>query len=96
MKIYIEVSDDNEGTTAPFWIILDPVRNKGYNIRGLAHQITGLFFSRKEAEEYLKRFSYRYSERATVYCKTGCSGEQYANQFNDNYYKKQKGEGNGG
>ena len=76
-KIEIEVSDKNEATRAPYWIILDPQQNMGLSIHMLAGQISGLFFSREEAERYLNATRYNFSARACVYCCSGHHGRQY-------------------
>jgi len=62
---------DNEGTRAPYWLILDPNQNMGCDIYDLSSQITGVFFSRKDATEYLKARRYNFSERAAVFCMSG-------------------------
>jgi len=77
MKIEVEVSEKNEGTSFPYWLILDPVRNLDLDVGTLASMITGPFFSRKEAESALAGRRYNYSKRAVVYCKSGCDSESY-------------------
>ena len=77
MKIEIEVSEKNEGTAFPYWLILDPVKNLDLNVGTLASMITGPFFSRKEAEIALAGRRYNYSKRAVVYCKSGWDSDSY-------------------
>lgn len=77
MKIEIEVSDKNEGTDAPYWLILDLVQNMKLDIRVLAAQITGPYFSREDAENHMKNRKYNYSKRAVVYCLSGYYSDQY-------------------
>lgn len=77
MKIEIEVSEENEETSSPWWMILDPKQNMRCNIHYLASMITGPFFSREEAEKVMKNRSHHYSERARVYCHSGCYTHQY-------------------
>jgi len=77
MKIEIEVSDKNEGTASPYWLILDPRQNLPCDIHWMACQITGPFFSREEAELVMKQRSHHYSNRARVYCLSGCYTHQY-------------------
>ena len=74
MKITIDVSEKNEGTAAPYWLILDPKQNMSHSVDML---ITGPFFSREEAESVLHRTKYNYSHRAIVYCMSGCYTDQY-------------------
>ena len=80
MKIELEVSDKNEGTRSPYWVIIDPNQNfrvDHESIHFIASMITGLFFSREEAEEYLKRRRYAFTKNAVVYCHSGHHGDQY-------------------
>ncbi len=77
MKIELEVSEDCEGTRAPWWMILDPSQNMSCDPHWLASMITGPFFSREEAERCLKNRRHHYSDRAVVYCHSGCYTDQY-------------------
>ena len=77
MKIEIEVSEDCEGTASPWWMILDPHQNMRCSLHSLAGQITGPFFSREEAELVLKQRRHHYSDRARVFCHSGCYTHQY-------------------
>lgn len=85
-KIEIEVSDKNECTRAPYWIIVEPftVQNDSNEdeetrVGALAAQshIYGLFFSREEAEKYLNSTRYNFHPKAFVFCKSGYHGRQY-------------------
>lgn len=77
LKISLEVSEDNECTSTPWWIIIDPRQNMGLDIHVAAQGVAGPFFSREEAEETLKRTQYNYSREAAVYCKSGYYTKQY-------------------
>lgn len=86
MRIVLEVSEDNECTSFPWWVIVDPNPNMGRRIlmgndeerlHTAASLVTGPFFSREEAEAELKATRYNYSKRAVVYCKSGCYSRQY-------------------
>jgi hypothetical protein len=77
MKITIEVSERNEATAHPWWLILDPRQNMGADVDALAGQITGPFFSRQEAEDALLARRHHYSRRAVVYCHSGSNTIQY-------------------
>lgn len=79
MKIEIDVDTiNNDCTSHPYWLILDPEQNLRCDVNILAGQITGPFFSRKEATAYFEATRYRYGKKARVY---GCSG------YNTNQYK---------
>lgn len=77
VSLTLTVSTDNECTSYPWWVIVDPRQNMDLSIDMAAFSITGPFFSREEAEETLRRTRYNYSKRAVVYCKSGCYTEQY-------------------
>ena len=83
MKIEIEVSELNECTAAPWWMIVDPRQNMGCSAHLAASQITGPFFSRESAEAFLKRASHHYTKRAVVYCASGRDSGQYATALRD-------------
>lgn len=70
-------SATNEGTRAPYWLILDPDQNMRCSVHGLAGQISGPFFSREDAELYLKNRRYNYGRRARVYCLSGYHSRKY-------------------
>jgi len=89
VKIELEVSEDNEGTSEPYWIILDPQQNMSRCVHSLANQITGIFFSRESAKNHLKSRSYAFSDRAKVYCHSGCWSSEYKDAL-----KKAKLKGN--
>lgn len=77
MKIEIEVSDKNEGTSAPYWLIIDPKQMMRVGHDYVASMITGPFFSREEAQAELTGRSYDYSTRAVVYCCSGYRSGKY-------------------
>lgn len=89
MKIQLDVSKDNECTSVPWWIIIDPRQSFNTDNTGLhtiASMITGPFFSREEATIVLKQRSHHYSKNAKVYCHSGC----YTHQYSDAYRKAEK------
>ena len=86
MKIELEVSEKNESTRSPYWLIIDHGKSMSKCV-DFSCQITGLFFSREEAETYLEERYYEFSKRAKVYCLSGHHGEAY-----DRSYNKAKGE----
>jgi hypothetical protein len=76
----MELSKDNEGTSSPFWIIIDPSQNFKVNSDGIyniASMITGVWFSREKAEAFLKRTRYNFGEHAKVFCASGTDSEDW-------------------
>ncbi len=91
-RISIEVSEKNESTSEPWWVLIDPsnikeimngvakygeVPSSEYILSAIAFSIEGPFFSREEGEEYLKRRSYAHSSNATIWCASGYRTTQY-------------------
>lgn len=86
MRIELDVSDKNEYTAEPWWLIIDPQQNfnKGeQGIYNIANMITGPFFSREEGEKVLKARSHHYSKHAVVFCHSGCNSIQYYNAYRE-------------
>lgn len=85
MKIEIEVSEKNESTSYPWWIIIDPhtIDRDPFSrsVNGIAHCISGLFFSRESAQAYLDSHHYDFSKDARVYCKSGYHSLEYKQAF---------------
>ena len=80
MKIEIEVSEECEATSYPYWLIIDPQQNFRTDIQGLhnvASMITGPFFSREEGELVLKAQRYNFGTGACVFCCSGHNSPQY-------------------
>ena len=92
MKIEIELSEKNEGTDSPYWIIIDPslihqrlegtakhgeVPDRDYIVGLIASSIEGPYFSREEAENYLRQRHYEYSRDTTVWCASGYWSRKY-------------------
>ena len=81
MRIELEVSEKNEGTESPWWIIIDPRQNletkREQALYNIAFMITGPLFSRESAQNFLDRTSYNFSKQAKVYCHSGYYSEQY-------------------
>jgi hypothetical protein len=76
----MKISEKNEGTSHPFWIIIDPRQNFKTNNQGLhnvAGMITGVWFSRESAQEFLDRTRYNFSDNARVYCHSGCYSQDW-------------------
>jgi len=77
MKIELQISDDNESTDSPYWLILDPRQMMSPHHHKLASMITGPFFSRASAERELKNKRYAYGKDAIVYCHSGHWSPEY-------------------
>lgn len=77
MNITLTVSEDNECTESPWWVIVDPHQNMGCDPHYAAEMVTGPFFSRKEAQDFLTATRYNFGPRAVVYCKSGYYSHQY-------------------
>ncbi len=70
---------DNEATASPYWLILDPSQNMSCDIYSLASQISGIFFCRQDAVDYLEARRYAFSSRARVFCHSGHHSRKYHN-----------------
>lgn len=68
---------DNEATRAPYWLILDPSQNMSCDIHELAAQISGPFFCREDAQNYLDAKRHHYSNRTRVFCHSGHYSRKY-------------------
>lgn len=80
MKITLEVSEKDECTDSPWWIIIDPrqiMRTDKEACYAIASMITGPFFSREDAQNYLDGRRYAFGKNAVVYCHRGYHSEQY-------------------
>lgn len=79
--IKLNVSTANEGTDAPYWLILDPSQMMSPTVDNLAPMITGPFFSREEADCHLNARRYAFSDRAGVWCFSGYWSRQYKEAY---------------
>lgn len=84
---------DNEGTSCPFWMIVDTgglmdiikgvaehgeLPSHDYLLSSVAMSaIEAPFFSRQDAEDYLKARRYAYTEHAKVWCSSGYRSRKY-------------------
>ena len=69
----------NEGTSAPFWLIIDPTQNMSCDPHVVGFNLEGPFFCRQDGEDYLKAHRYNFGDRAVVYCCSGCHSKKYYN-----------------
>ena len=72
-------SADNEGSRAPWWSIIEPTQLFRIDHHQIAGMITGPFFCREDAEDFLKRTKYNFSKHARVFCHSGCYSKKYEN-----------------
>lgn len=81
----IKIASDHEGTSHPFWIIIDPRQNfetKNQGLHNIASMVTGVFFSRESAELCLKQRRHNFSPNAGVYCHSGCYSPEWIEAVN--------------
>ena len=83
MKITIEVSELNESTAEPWWMIINPRQSLRCCVHEINGMITGPFFSREEAQNELTSRRYAYGKYAHVYCASGCYTNQYRKACRD-------------
>lgn len=79
-SITVEISTDNEATSAPYWVIINPHQNMkcgDEGVRSIASCVKGLFMSREEAQNFLDRTHYNFRKDARVYCMSGCYGKEW-------------------
>jgi len=93
VRIEIEVSDKNEATASPWWFISDPRQMMRPDHYQLAGMITGPFFSREEAEDVMNKRSHHYSERAAVFCASGCYTHSYDSAYRAAEKRKEADDG---
>ena len=83
MKIELEVSEDCEGTSYPWWMIVRPEQNFEKNENGACNiamgMITGPYFSRESATLELESRRYHYGSNAIVWCASGWRSCEYMN-----------------
>jgi predicted metalloprotease len=70
-------SADNEATSSPYWLILDPRQNMSCDLYNLASQISGPFFCREDAKRYMENRPHHYSKNARVFCHSGHFSRKY-------------------
>lgn len=68
---------DNESTSAPYWLIIDPRQMMSPDCYAVAGMITGPFFCREDAQKQLDSRRYNYSKRAVVFCHSGYWSVKY-------------------
>lgn len=87
LKIELEISTHNEGTAAPWWMIINPRQLMASNDREACHavagMVTGPFFSRAAAQEHLDAKRHRFGKNAVVFCASGCDSWEYARAYNE-------------
>lgn len=91
-RITLQVSNKNECTESPWWVLIDPSQIKSllegvaehgevpdidHITNTIAFSIEGPFFSREEGQQYLKARHYAYSKNAVIWCASGYRANQY-------------------
>lgn len=90
----IKISDKNEGTSAPYWIIIDPKQNFSVGEQGIyniAFMFSGVFFSRESAQAWLDCQKHNYSKHARVYCHSGHYSTEWREAIENGNIKKESG-----
>lgn len=77
MIIQLEISEENESTDSPYWMIINPRQSMRADFQEIASMITGPFFSRESAQTHLDNRRYAFGKRAVVYCFSGYWSQQY-------------------
>lgn len=82
MKLEIEVSEKNESTESPWWVIIDAREVEDpTNYHVVASMISGPFFSRESAQRHLNARRYAFGDGAVVYCMSGYPSEEYKSAY---------------
>lgn len=72
---------DNEGTDSPYWVIINemsvPYEKDKLVGDDIYPCITGIFFSRKDAEDHLNSRRYAFSKNAQIWCLSGYWSKKY-------------------
>ena len=69
-----QISEENEATAYPFWIIIDPRQNfhtNDFGLHNIANMITGIWLSREAAQNHLNAKRHRFGKSARVFCHSG-------------------------
>ena len=82
-KQFIEATqgDNQEGTAFPYWFIVNPHQTFRCDPHEIASMITGPFFSRASAQEFLDRTRYNFGKYACVYCNSAYNSRDYRTLF---------------
>ena len=96
-KITLVVSGKHEGTAEPWWLIIDPRQNletkNEQALHNIAGMITGPFFSRVEAQNFLEHTRYNFGKNAHVFCHSGYYTHRYKNALRDGIPVEQRTKG---
>jgi hypothetical protein len=60
-----------EASAYPWFAIVDPSACRNRSVSGIANAITGVWFTREDAEAHLRATRYNYGPKAAVYCFSG-------------------------
>lgn len=81
IKIEIEVSEENEGNRAPYWMVFD--RSEKVDVNNFYSKINGPFFSYEDAENHIKNRELNDENTDTIVIVCPCAplGCQYSNKL---------------
>jgi len=91
MKEFLQVN--NEHINISFWVIFDPQQGVLCTDGRIIGMVTGIFYSRKEAEEHLKLHQDSFSKQAKPVCMTGNIGGGKWRAQRENPPKKRRNDG---
>lgn len=77
VPITLNLSTDNEGAAAPWWVVVDPRQSMSADPHNICSMVDGPFFSRESAEKWMVANKHNYSKRAVVYCMSGHHSHEY-------------------
>lgn len=77
--IKINVSNLNESTRAPYWMVVDQDKVGSGDVYG---GMKGPFFSRDEAQGFLDEYRYLFGDKTAVYCACSPLDTQYSKKVN--------------
>ena len=60
-----------EGTSVPYWLVIDPKQMLKPDCHSVAYMVKGVFFSRESAERWLKANRHNLGKNPVAYCMSG-------------------------
>lgn len=75
--VAVAAEPDNEITSWPFWLVIDPRQTFSARVGDVASMIKGIFFSRKDADAHIEAKRHRYGSRVGVFCCSAHDSWQY-------------------
>lgn len=65
-EVILSHGEETDGTSYPYWCICQKAG------LGMIAMLDGIWFNRKDAEDYMKAKAHNYPKTAFVYCFSGC------------------------